>query len=214
MFGVVTVLTYERQLWEQGYRFIAGIDEVGRGCLAGSVVAAAVILPVGLLIDGVTDSKRLSPQRREELNDQILSLCLSYGIGMVDERTIDRINIRQAARLAMKQAVNSLSPYPDHLLIDAETVDLRLPQMKIIKGDCLSHSIAAASIVAKVFRDRKCHEWDVLYPGYGLRHNKGYYTREHCEALRSQGPAPIHRRSFLTNMLPAQEGNQLDLFFG
>lgn len=207
------MLTYETQAWQQGYRFVAGIDEVGRGCLAGSVVAAAVIFPIGLRIEGVEDSKRLSPQRREELNDRILSQCLSFGIGVVDEKTIDRINIRQAARLAMKQAISFLDIQPDYLLIDAETVDVPLPQMKIIKGDCLSHSIAAASIVAKVFRDRKCIEWDEMYPGYGLKQNKGYCTKEHCEALRTLGPSPIHRKSFLHNILPPKREQQL-LFFG
>lgn len=208
------MLTYERQLWEQGYRFVAGIDEVGRGCLAGSVVAAAVIFPVDLQIKGVKDSKQLSPKKREELYDVILSQCVSFGLGIVNEKTIDRINIRQAARLAMKRAVDSLKVRPEYLLIDAETVDLSIPQMKIIKGDCLSHSIAAASIVAKVYRDRKCVEWDALYPGYGLEHNKGYCTKEHCKALRALGPSPIHRRSFLGNILPAQEeGQQLGFLF-
>jgi len=208
------VLKYERELWDQGYRLVAGVDEVGRGCLAGSVVAAAVIFPVGLQIEGVKDSKQLSSHRREELYDVIISRCISVGIGMVDERTIDRINIRQAARLAMKQAVTSLKIYPDYLLIDAESVDLDLPQKKIIKGDALSHSIAAASIVAKVYRDRKCVEWDALYPGYGLQHNKGYCTREHCDALRALGPSPIHRRTFLTKILPpAPEGVQIGFNF-
>ena len=208
------MLTYESQLWEQGYRFVAGIDEVGRGCLAGEVVAAAVIFPVGLKIEGVKDSKQLSPKKREELYDVILSQCVAYGLGMVDEKTIDKINIRQAARKAMKQAVYALQFSPDYLLIDAETVDIALPQMKIIKGDCLSHSIAAASIVAKVFRDRKCAEWDALYPGYGLKQNKGYCTREHCEALRNLGPSPIHRKSFLSNILPPQEEEQLTFHLG
>jgi len=206
------VLTYETFAWNQGYRLVAGVDEVGRGCLAGSVVAAAVIFPVGLQIEGVTDSKKLSSHRREELYESILSHCIAYGIGMVDESIIDRINIRQAARLAMKQAVISLPVQPEYLLIDAETIDIALPQMKIIKGDCLSHSIAAASIIAKVFRDRKCIEWDAQYPGYGISRNKGYCTREHCEALRLLGPSPIHRKSFLSKILPTQQEQQLSFF--
>lgn len=209
------MLTYEKELWNQGYRLVAGVDEVGRGCLAGSVVAAAVVFPIGLQIDGIKDSKQLSPHCREELYDLIMSRCVSVGIGMVDERTIDKINIRQAARLAMKRAVTSLRIYPDCLLIDAETVDLSLPQKKIIKGDSLSQSIAAASIVAKVYRDRKCVEWDALYPGYGLKRNKGYCTREHCEALRALGPSPIHRRTFLTKILPnSLKKAQLSFNFG
>ena len=209
------MLTYENQLWEQGYRLVAGIDEVGRGCLAGGVVAAAVIFPVGLRIPEVKDSKQLTPKKRDELYDQILDQCISFAVSMVDERAIDSINIRQAARLAMKQAVETLSTCPEYLLIDAETIDTKLPQKGIVKGDCLSHSIAAASILAKVYRDRKCAEWDQIYPGYGLKQNKGYCTREHCEALRKLGPAPIHRKSFLSKILsPVQEEVQIGFHFG
>lgn len=208
------MLTYEKKLWDQGYSSVAGIDEVGRGCLAGSVVAAAVIFPVGLRIEGVKDSKQLSRKKREELYNLILSQCIAYGIGIVDERTIDRINIRQAARLAMKQAVEALGTQADYLLIDAETVDLAVPQLKIIKGDSVSHSIAAASIVAKVFRDRKCLEWDCQYPGYGLAQNKGYCTKEHCAALKALGASPLHRRTFLGNILPEQRQKQLGFRFG
>jgi ribonuclease HII len=208
------MLTYEKELWDQGYSFVAGIDEVGRGCLAGSVVAAAVILPVGLRIEGVKDSKQLSGKKREELYDLILSQCIAYGIGIVDAGTIDRINIRQAARLAMKQAVKALGTQADYLLIDAENIELSIPQLKIVKGDSVSHSIAAASIVAKVFRDRKCLEWDRQYPGYGLAQNKGYCTKKHCEALKALGPCPLHRKTFLGNILPEERHEQLGFRFG
>lgn len=208
------MLTYENQLWEQGFQLIAGIDEVGRGCLAGGVVAAAVIFPVGCRIPEVKDSKQLTPKKREELYDRIISECISFGVGMVDETVIDRINIRQAARLAMKQAVETLSPAPEYLLIDAETIETNIPQKGIVKGDSLSHSIAAASILAKVYRDRKCLEWDELYPGYGLKKNKGYCTRDHCEALRTLGPSAIHRKSFLSKILPAEDEVQLGFHFG
>lgn len=209
------MLTYESQLWEQGYQLIAGIDEAGRGCLAGGVVAAAVIFPVGLRIPGVNDSKQLTAKKREQLYHQIMADCICYGIGMVSQEVIDRINIRQAARLAMKQAIEALGTPPEYLLIDAETIDSTIPQQGIVKGDSLSHCIAAASIIAKVYRDRKCAEWDELYPGYGLKSNKGYCTREHCEALRILGPAPIHRKSFLSKILcPPQEEMQLNVRFG
>lgn len=208
------MLTYEKKLWEQGYSFIAGIDEVGRGCLAGSVVAAAVVFPVGVRIEGVNDSKKLSASKREKLYQEILSQCISWGIGAVDETTIDEINIRQAALLAMKQAVKALDPSADFLLVDAETIDIPVPQEKIVKGDALSHSIAAASILAKVYRDRKCQEWDELYPGYSLAQNKGYGTKEHCEALKALGPSPIHRKSFLSSILPDPKQEQLGFNFG
>lgn len=152
----IDMLRYEREAWDSGAEYIAGIDEVGRGCLFGDVVAAAVILPKGLVLEGVNDSKKLSDKKRELLFDIIMKEAVSVGIGIVDVETIDRINIRQASRLAMKQAVLALTPSPDHLLVDAETVDVPLPQLSIIKGDANSQSIGAASIIAKVTRDRMC----------------------------------------------------------
>lgn len=209
------MLTYESQLWEKGYQLVAGIDEAGRGCLAGGVVAAAVIFPVGLRIPDVKDSKQLTAKKREQLYQQIIAECICHGVGMVGPEIIDRINIRQAARLAMKQAVDALRTTPEFLLIDAETIDSIIPQKGIVKGDSLSHCIAAASIIAKVYRDRKCAEWDELYPGYGLKNNKGYCTREHCEALRTLGPSPIHRKSFLSKILgPSYETTQISFRFG
>lgn len=202
------LLGYERELWGS-YLHIAGIDEVGRGCLFGDVVAAAVILPQGLEIEGVNDSKKLSAKKRDALYEQIMDQALAVGIGQVDAETIDRINIKQAARLAMKLALEQLVVTPDYLLVDAEKVDCDLPQRAIIKGDANSQSIAAASIVAKVTRDRLCEEvWDARFPDYGIAVHKGYATKLHREKLNLHGPSPMHRRSFLKNM----EIEQLSLF--
>ncbi|MEK5058697.1 ribonuclease HII [Paenibacillus shunpengii] len=202
----IDMLRYEREAWDSGAEYIAGIDEVGRGCLFGDVVAAAVILPKGLVLEGVNDSKKLSDKKRELLFDIIMKEAVSVGIGIVDVETIDRINIRQASRLAMKQAVLALTPSPDHLLVDAETVDVPLPQLSIIKGDANSQSIGAASIIAKVTRDRMCKgEWDALYPEYGIAIHKGYATKLHREQLLALGPTPLHRRSFLGKILGEQE---------
>lgn len=199
-------LEYESGLWSQGIIAIAGVDEVGRGCLFGDVVAAAVILPVGLILEEVNDSKQLSEKKRDRLYDQIVSEAIAWSVGRVEAAVIDQINIRQASRLAMKQAVMSLTVAPEYLLIDAETVDLEVEQLAIIKGDSLSQSIAAASIVAKVTRDRLCKgEWEALYPGYGIAGHKGYATKIHREALLEKGPTPLHRRSFLGNLFVEQQ---------
>lgn len=206
------MLKYENRVWKKGYHLAAGLDEVGRGCLAGPVTAAAVIFPRGLRIPGVTDSKGLTAIQREKLYHIIISRCISVGVGFVDEKTIDIINIKQAARLAMKKAVNSLRIYPDYLLIDAESVDLDLPQESIIKGDLHSHSIAAASIVAKVVRDRACIEWDRVYPRYGFKSNKGYHSKKHRGAIKTYGPCPLHRESFIQGILDERTYNQPALF--
>lgn len=199
-------LEYESTLWSQGLTAIAGVDEVGRGCLFGDVVAAAVILPVGLILEEVNDSKQLSEKKRDRLYDQILKEAIAWSVGRVEASVIDQINIRQASRLAMKQAVLGLSVAPEYLLIDAETVDLEVEQLAIIKGDSLSQSIAAASIVAKVTRDRLCKkDWENLYPGYGISGHKGYATKIHREALLERGPTPLHRRSFLGNLFVEQQ---------
>jgi len=191
------MLSYEKSYWERGVERIAGIDEAGRGCLFGDVVAAAVILPKGKVIEGVDDSKKLTAKQREACYEAIMAEALAVGIGRVDAPTIDRINIKQAARLAMKLAVEDLRIEPEVLLVDAEKVDAPYPQLALIKGDALSQSIAAASIVAKVTRDRLCGEWDRLYPEYGIAIHKGYATALHREKLRVFGPSPMHRRSFL-----------------
>lgn len=199
------LLIHEREYWQQ-YRYIAGIDEVGRGCLFGDVVAAAVILPQGLVLEGVNDSKKLSEKKREKLYDIIMDKALAVGIGYADAETIDKINIKQATRVAMKQAVQKLELSPDLLLIDAERVDLELPQIALIKGDATSQSIAAASIVAKVTRDRLCKgEWDALYPEYGIGTHKGYATKLHREQILALGPTPMHRKSFMTNLFVEEQ---------
>jgi ribonuclease HII len=187
----------ERELHQLGYRFIAGVDEVGRGAWAGPVVAAAVILNLDQIPEGIDDSKRLSPRRREELFSAIGNTARALSIGIVDAWEIDRTNILRATERAMTQAIEGLRIRPDFLLIDAvELLDVEVPQRALIRGDQLSVSIAAASIIAKVTRDRLMREYDRLYPGYGFAHHVGYGTRAHREALMRLGPCPIHRRSF------------------
>lgn len=199
------LLMYEKEYW-QSYHNIAGIDEVGRGCLFGDVVAAAVILPQGLILEDVNDSKKLSAKKRDHLYDIIMEHAVAVGIGFSDADTIDRINIKQATRLAMKQAVEQLAVVPDYLLIDAEKVDMQIPQLSVIKGDATSQSIAAASIVAKVTRDRLCQgEWDALYPEYGIGIHKGYATKLHREQIQALGPTPMHRKSFMRNLFVEEQ---------
>ncbi|HHV38742.1 MAG TPA: ribonuclease HII [Tepidimicrobium sp.] len=201
------MIEIENRIYEKGHELIACIDEVGRGCLAGDVLACALIMPRGIIIDGITDSKKLTARRREELHRKIMKRAIAIGIGRVDPETIDRINIKESTRLAMRQAVLNLADragnlvIPDYLLVDAENVPMDIPQMNIIKGDTKSHGIACASIVAKVFRDELCKEWASKYPGYKIEKNKGYGTREHREAIRRIGPSPVHRMSFLKNIL-------------
>jgi ribonuclease HII len=190
-------MRHERELRVSGFVRIAGIDEVGRGCLAGPVVAAAVILPERHRIKGIRDSKVLPRARRESLYELILDRAEGVGVGCVEVEVIDRINILQATKLAMREALDRLPERPDHLLIDALRLrDVDLPQRPIIDGDAISASIAAASIVAKVTRDRICDEFDLRYPGYGFARNKGYGTRFHVDALVEEGPCAWHRRSF------------------
>ena len=201
------ILTYERGLWEAGYDLIAGIDEVGRGPLAGPVVAAAVILPKECKIEGVNDSKKLSAKKREELYDIILEKAVSYGIGVVSNERIDEINILQATYEAMREALSQLKPKADYILADAVTIPMvSTPQRGIVKGDAKSMSIGAASIVAKVYRDRMMEAYEEVYPGYGFASNKGYGAAEHIEGIRKQGITPIHRRTFVKNFLP-QDGD-------
>lgn len=199
------MLEYERELWGKGIRLVAGIDEVGRGCLFGDVVAAAVILPDYMEIDGVDDSKKLSEKKREQLFEVIMANALAVGVGTADADTVDRINIKQAARLAMKRALEKLEVVPEYLLIDAEKIDSKVPQLAIIHGDALSQSVAAASIVAKVTRDRMCFEWDRQYPEYGIALHKGYATKLHREMITAFGPTSLHRKTFLGNILNVQQ---------
>lgn len=190
-------LSFEQSARASGYTMIAGLDEAGRGPLAGPVVAAAVILPPGLLIPGLTDSKQVPEPERERLFDVIRQQAVCCGVGIVDERTIDEVNILQATIIAMEKSLAALSPCPDYLLLDAITLPrIRLPQKPLVQGDCRSHSIAAASILAKVTRDRLMLELHNKYPRYNFHKHKGYGTREHMDLLRLHGPCEAHRKSF------------------
>lgn len=188
---------FEKQLYQEGYTYIAGIDEVGRGPLAGPVVAAAVILPLDFYLPGVNDSKALSEKKRQRLSVQIKESALSWAIGIVSPAVIDRDNILNATYEAMRIAGKALLPKPEFLLIDAVKIpDININQLAIIKGDALSISIACASIIAKTERDEIMKGYDLLYPHYGFARHKGYATREHLLALEEYGPCPIHRHSF------------------
>ncbi len=189
-------LKFEKKAWASGAHLVAGVDEVGRGSLFGPVVAAAVILDPAYRVRGLRDSKLLLAERREVLVERIRRHAIAWAIAAVDAAQIDQINIYQASRVAMRQAVLSLRPAPDHLLVDALRLDCELTQRAIIHGDALSASIAAASILAKVERDRMVREWDPVFPVYGLASNKGYSTPHHLAALRQHGPSPLHRQSF------------------
>lgn len=198
---------YEIQARQAGYRAIAGVDEAGRGPLAGPVAAAAVILDPARPILGLNDSKKLSEAKREKLYDQIREQALAWSVVLVDAAEIDRINILQATKQAMRQAISGLSVQPDLHLIDAVALDQVLGTVwPIIKGDAKSNSIAAASILAKVTRDRLMHELDSRYPGYGFAQHKGYGTAQHYSAIRQLGLTPIHRLTFLKNL--AEHGNR------
>lgn len=191
------MLDYEKKLYDKGYNYICGIDEAGRGPLCGPVVAAAVILNKGDHIEGVNDSKKLSEKKREALYEIIKQRAVAYSVGIVDEKTIDEINILEATRLAMKKAVEGLSTKPDYALVDAEKkVPIDVAYTPIIKGDALSESIAAASIIAKVTRDHMITEMDKMYPEYNFKKNKGYGTKEHIEAIKKHGLCKIHRKTF------------------
>ncbi len=194
-------LVFERELLAGGARLIAGMDEAGRGPLAGPVVAAAVIMPLDDVIPGVDDSKKLTEKKRERLFDEIIKKALAYKIVAVDEKVIDEINILNATKKAMTECVSGLSVRPDVVLVDAVKLSLDVPTKAIIKGDALSYSIGAASILAKVYRDRLMQEYDAIYPWYGFAQNKGYGTKDHIDALKSVGPSPIHRRTFITHFV-------------
>ncbi len=187
---------FERAARAEGAERIAGVDEVGRGALFGPVVAAAVVLPPECRIRGLRDSKQLEPEHRERLAKIVEQRALAFAIEEIDAETIDRVNIYQASKLAMLAAVRRLEPAPDHLLIDALRLDLPCRQTSIIYGDSLSLSIAAASVIAKVYRDRRMCEYHEQYPQYGLASHKGYSTPEHKRALLEHGPSPLHRFSF------------------
>lgn len=188
----------EKDWMSKGYSVICGTDEAGRGPLAGPVCAAAVILPMDLDIPGLDDSKKLTPKKRELLFDIIKENAVSYGIAFADNIEIDEINILNASQLAMRRAVAMLDPRPELVLVDGNIArGFEMPAVTVIKGDSLSPSIAAASILAKVTRDRLCEQMEIDYPGYGFSKHKGYPTKEHYAALARLGPCPLHRRSFL-----------------
>ena len=190
------MLAYEKELYTQGIQLIAGVDEVGRGPLAGPVVAAAVILPENCKIPGLNDSKKIPKSKHKEIYEAVLQNAVAIGIGIKDNQVIDQVNIYEATKLAMMEAIGQLEPQPQHLLIDAMKLDLPIPQTSIIKGDANSLSIAAASIVAKVTRDQMMEEFDRKYPGYDFAQNAGYGTAKHLAGLDQLGVTPIHRRSF------------------
>jgi ribonuclease HII len=206
------MLALEAQAARRGYRQIAGVDEAGRGPLAGPVVAAAVILPDGLILPGVNDSKKLTAAMRDELFEVISSEALCVGVGFGDHELVDRINILQATLSAMRDAVLGLSRKPDFLLIDGiSSIKMNIPQLTVKKGDSLSLSIAAASIIAKVTRDRLMVQYDAIYPGYGFAGHKGYGAASHLAAIAKLGPSPIHRKSFrgVKEHVPTEPGDEL-----
>ena len=190
------MLAYEKECYARGMELIAGVDEVGRGPLAGPVVAAAVILPKACKIPGLNDSKKIPKYKHKEIYEAVLQNAIAIGIGIKDNHVIDQVNIYEATKLAMMEAIGQLDPQPQHLLIDAMKLDLPISQTSIIKGDANSLSIAAASIVAKVTRDQMMEEFDRKYPGYDFAQNAGYGTAKHLAGLDQLGVTPIHRRSF------------------
>lgn len=190
-------LLYERELHGAGYEYVCGVDEVGRGPLAGPVVCAAVIMPTDDIIEGIDDSKKLSAKKRKMLSEHILKKAVAYAICRIEPEIIDEINILEATKLCMKNAVESLKIKPDFVLTDGNmTLDISLPQKSIVKGDSLSYSIGAASIVAKVYRDALMDEYDREYPAYAFAKNKGYGTAVHIKAIKEAGICPVHRKSF------------------
>lgn len=193
----ITLLEYENKLWEKGYQYVAGVDEAGRGPLAGPVYAAAVVFKKGTVIEGINDSKKLSEKKREQLYDVIIEKALSYAIVSVNEKEIDKINILNASLKAFSLAVGGLSQKPDYVLFDGNRApEMSVPFEAVVKGDAKVQAIAAASVLAKVSRDRYITEMDKLYPEYGFAKHKGYPTKDHKEAVAEFGPSPIHRLTF------------------
>ncbi len=191
-------LRYETNLIKKGYKYVCGVDEVGRGPLAGPVVCAAVVMPFDCIIDGVDDSKKLTEKKRQKLAEEIKKKAIAYAICRIEPQIIDEINILQATRLCMKNAIESLDIKPDFVLVDGNmTLDTDIPQKYIIKGDSFSYSIGAASIIAKVYRDKLMEEYAVTYPQYSFEKNKGYGTVAHVNAIKQAGICPVHRRSFV-----------------
>ena len=193
----------EKDLYSKGAKKICGIDEAGRGPLAGPVVVASVIMPEDSFIEGVNDSKKISEKKREKLYDEITQSAIAWGIGIIDQKEIDEINILNATKKGLTTALNELTQRPDIILVDALTgIDtLGIPYQSIIKGDAKSYSIAAASIIAKVTRDRIMKQWDEIYPEYGFERHKGYGTKAHIEVIKNNGICPIHRKTFVKNFI-------------
>ena len=198
---IIDKLQYEKEFLQKGYALIGGVDEVGRGPLAGPVVCASVIMPLDDIIIGVDDSKKLSKKKREMLYDKILEKAIAYSIQKVEPSVIDEINILNATKLCMKNAIETLSVRPDVVLIDAVKLDLSVETFSIIKGDLKSYSIGCASIIAKVFRDRLMEEYAKTYPEYGFEKHSGYGTKQHITAIKEIGACPIHRKTFIKNFL-------------
>ena len=192
----IDLLKYEKELYDNGINLIAGVDEVGRGPLIGPVVAAAVILPKNYKLDGLTDSKKLSEKKRDKFYEIIKRDAISIGIGLMDEKVIDDVNIYEATKLAMKEAINNLDINPEHILIDAMPLELSIPTTSIIKGDTKSESIAAASVIAKVTRDKMMYDLDKEYPMYGFKNHKGYPTKKHIDALKEYGLIDGYRKTY------------------
>lgn len=192
----IDLLKYEKELYDNGINLIAGVDEVGRGPLIGPVVAAAVILPKNYKLDGLTDSKKLSEKKRDKFYEIIKRDAISIGIGLMDEKVIDDVNIYEATKLAMKEAINNLDINPEHILIDAMPLELSIPITSIIKGDAKSESIAAASVIAKVTRDKMMYDLDKKYPMYGFKNHKGYPTKKHIDALKEYGLIDGYRKTY------------------
>ena len=197
----------ENKLYDQGIEYICGIDEAGRGPLAGPVVVGAVIMPKDSFIEGVNDSKKISEKKREKIYDQILEEAIAYSIGVIDRDVIDDINILNATKLGVKKAVSTLKQRPEVIMVDALTgIDTDgIPYISVVKGDAKNYSIAAASIIAKVTRDRMMKEWDEVYPDYGFAKHKGYGTAEHIRVIKEKGPCIIHRKSFIKNFVKVEE---------
>ena len=192
----IDLLKYEKELYNNGINLIAGVDEVGRGPLIGPVIAAAVILPKNYKLEGLTDSKKLSEKKRDKFYEIIKRDAISIGIGLMDEKVIDDVNIYEATKLAMKEAINNLDIKPEHILIDAMPLELSIPTTSIIKGDAKSESIAAASVIAKVTRDKMMYDLDKEYPMYGFKNHKGYPTKKHIEALKEYGLIDGYRKTY------------------
>jgi ribonuclease HII len=204
-------LKEERKLWESGFQRVAGLDEAGRGPLAGPVVAAVFVITPGFFREDLNDSKQMTPVQRENCYNFLTAGDWGYGVGVVEPDEIDRINIYQASRRAMSKALQALNQAPDYLLVDALMVpDTEIPQTALIHGDALSVAIAAASVIAKITRDRLMEDYDRVYPGYGFAQHKGYPTVKHYEALERLGPSPIHRKSFRLRKEPVPDN--LNLF--